>query len=291
LRYPEFLVPTSVQDRLLLGLIGAGIQTSHTPRMHEREAAEHGIRCIYQLIDLDELRLSVAWLPELLVSAERMGFSGLNITHPCKQRIVPLMTELSEDARRLGAVNTVLLRNGKRIGHNTDWWGFSESLRQQLPDARMDRVVQLGAGGAGAATAYGVLKHGARQLTICDVDAERQEHLVDALALMFGEDRVRAGGNPAAAMVNADGLIHATPTGTKRHHILPLPEAALRPELWVAEIASVTEETELLRTARRIGCRAIDGTGMAVYQAVKTFELFTGVAPDTNRMALHFASQ
>ena len=280
----------SGQDKLLLGLIGAGIQTSPTPGIHEREAAEHGIRCIYQLIDIDELGLTVDWLPELLTGAERMGFSGLNITHPCKQRIVPLLTDLSEDADRLGAVNTVLLRNGKRIGHNTDWLGFAENIRQGLPDARMDRVVQLGAGGAGAATAYAALKLGVKELTIFDISADSEEQLVDALALYFGDSRVKGGGKLAEAMAHADGLIHATFTGMKRHPGMPLPETLLRPDLWVAEIVYLTFETELLRTARRIGCRTLDGTGMAVYQAAKSFELFTGVVPDMSRMAQTFRS-
>ncbi len=259
--------------------------------MHEREAAEHGIQCIYQLIDLDELNLTVDWLPELLASAERMGFSGLNITHPCKQRILPFLTNLSEDARRLGAVNTVLLRNGKRIGHNTDWSGFSDNLRQRLPDARMNHVVQLGAGGAGAATAYALLKLGAKLLTICDVSEESEEQLVEVMGFQFGETRVQTARNLAAAMASADGLIHATPTGLLRRPGLPLSRSLLRPELWVADIAAVTYETELLRTARELGCRTIDGTGMAIHQAVKSFELFTGIVPDTNRMEVHFTSQ
>ena len=258
--------------------------------MHEREAAGHGIRCIYKIIDLDELGLAAASLPELLVAAERMGFSGLNITHPCKQLIAPLLTDLSEDARLLGAVNTVLLRDGKRIGHNTDWWGFAENFRQGLPDAGTERVVQLGAGGGGAATAYAVLKLGVKQLTIFDLDAERQERLVATLAMAFGENRVKVGGDLDAAMAQANGLIHATPTGMNRYPGLPLPEAMLRPDLWIAEIVYLPLETELLRAARRIGCRTVDGTGMAVYQAVKAFELFTGLIPDTNRMALHFTA-
>jgi shikimate dehydrogenase len=280
----------SGQDKLLLGLVGAGIQKSPTPGIHEREASEHGIRCIYQLIDIDQLGLTVDWLPELLASAERMGFSGLNITHPCKQRILPLLTELSEDAYRLGAVNTVLLRNKKRIGYNTDWLGFAENIRQGLDDARMDRVVQLGAGGAGAATAYAVLKLGVKQLTIFDVSADNEEKLVATLALQFGDERVRVGRKLHDAMAQADGLIHATPTGMTGHPSMPLPKALLRPDLWVAEIVYLTFETELLRTARQIGCRTIDGAGMAVYQAARSFELFTGIVPDMKRMAQTFAS-
>jgi shikimate dehydrogenase len=279
------------QRKLLLGLIGAAIQTSRLPAIHEQESAEHGIRCIYQLIDLDELNLTVAWLPELLAAAERMGFSGLNITHPCKQKIIPFLTDLSDDAHLLGTVNTVLLRNGKRIGYNTEWSGFAETLPQQLPEARMEHVVQLGAGGAGTATAYALLKMGVKQLTISDWSVESEEQLVDLMALHFGERRAQAVQNLAAAVANADGLIHATPTGLVRYPGMPLPRSLLRPELWVADLASVTYETELIRTARELGCRTMDGTLMAVYQAVKSFELFTGIVPDTNRMALHFTSQ
>src|ERR1035438_6062635 len=93
--------------RLLLGLIGSGIQASLTPAMHEREAAEHGVLCLYQRIDLELLGLGPDALSDLLSAAEKMGFAGLNITHPCKQLVLPLLTDLSDDARALGAVNTV----------------------------------------------------------------------------------------------------------------------------------------------------------------------------------------
>src|SRR5919107_587441 len=104
---------------LLLGLVGTGIQHSRTPAMHMREAAAQGVTCVYRIIDLTELTLGADALPELLVAAERMGFNGLNITHPCKQAVVPLLHDLSPEAAALGAVNTVVLRDGKRTGHNT----------------------------------------------------------------------------------------------------------------------------------------------------------------------------
>jgi shikimate dehydrogenase len=278
------------EGKLLLGLIGASIQKSRNPAMHEQEAAEHGIRCIYQLIDLKELNLTVAWLPELLASAERMGFSGLNITHPCKQRIIPLLTSISDDAHLLGAVNTVMLRDGKRIGHNTEWSGFTEALRQQLPDAAMDHVVQLGAGGAGTATAYALLKMGVKQLTISDWSVESEEQLVELMGTHFGERRVQSVKNLAAAVASADGLIHATPTGLIKYPGMPLRLSLLRPELWVADLGSIAYESELLRTARELGCRTIDGTAVAVHQAMKSFELFTGIVADANRMALYSRS-
>src|SRR5690349_19475975 len=275
---------------ILAGLIGSGIQASRTPLMHEREGNDQGLRYIYKLIDLQKLGLTADGLPELLTAAERMGFNGLNITHPCKQAIIPLLDELSDDARALGAVNTVVLKDGRKIGHNTDWWGFAEAFRRGLPDVARERAVQLGAGGAGAAVAHAALTLGIRQLTIFDIDPARAAGVAKDLSDRFGAGRAVPGTDLAAAMAEADGLIHATPTGMAKYPGLPLPEELLHPRLWVAEIVYFPLETELLRVARARGCRTLDGGGMAVFQAVAAFRLITGVEPDAERMLRHFAS-
>ena len=269
----------------LCGLIGAGIQLSRSPALHEREADEQGLRYIYKLIDLDQLGVGVEALPELLNAARRMGFAGLNITYPCKQAIIPLLDELSEDARALNAVNTVAIRDGRMTGHNTDWSGFAEGFRRGLPDAKRDRVVLLGAGGAGAAVAHAALTLGVRELTIFDLDASRSAELAAKLGA-----RARAGTNLAAAMAKADGLIHCTPTGMAKMPGLPLDPGLLEARHWVAEIVYFPLETELLRVARAKGCRTLDGSGMAVYQAVGAFRLFTGIEPDAERMMRIFKS-
>jgi shikimate dehydrogenase len=277
--------------RLLLGLIGAGIQASRTPAMHEMEAAAQGITCLYQLIDLELLELGAEALPDLLTSAERMGFAGLNITHPCKQLVMAHLTELSDDARALGAVNTVVLRDGKRYGHNTDWIGFSRSFLEGLPGAPIDRVVQLGAGGGGSATAYAMLKMGVGHLTIIDTDAARAEALAIKLQALFGRDRLSTSDDAATSISRASGLVHATPTGMKHYPGVAIAPELLRKDLWVAEIVYFPLETELLRLARAAGCRALDGSGMAVYQAVEAFRLFSGVEADASRMHQHFIAQ
>ena len=258
--------------------------------MHEQEGAAQGLRYVYKLIDLAQLGVGTEALPELLTAAERMGFAGLNITYPCKQSIIPLLHELSDDARALNAVNTVVLEDGRRIGHNTDWSGFAEGFRRGLPEAKLDRVVQLGAGGAGAAVAHAALTMGAKQLTIFDVDHARSAELGASLSARFGRDRAVGGTDLAAAMAAADGLIHATPTGMAKLPGMPLSPELLRSNHWVAEIVYFPLETELLRVARSKGCRTVDGGGMAVFQAVGAFRLFTGIEPDPARILKHFAA-
>ena len=275
---------------VLLGLIGKGIGASRTPALHEREGAAQRLRTIYKLIDLERLSLTADALPDVLTAAERAGFAGLNITHPCKQAVLPLLHEVSDDARALGAVNTVVLRDGRRIGHNTDWWGFAESFRRGLPDVARDHVVQLGAGGAGAAVAHALLTLRTRRLSIFDTDRTRAAAVAADLNTRFGAGRAESAGSVDVAVAAADGVVNCTPIGMAAYPGTPLPPALLRPALWVAEIVYFPLETELLREARARGCRTLDGSGMAVFQAVEAFRLFTGITPDHERMLWHFAA-
>jgi shikimate dehydrogenase len=279
-----------IQSSFLIGLIGAGIQASRTPAMHEREGAELGLRYIYKLIDLDSLNLGADALPELLTAAERMGFDGLNVTHPCKQSMLAHLNELSAEARAIGAVNTIVLRDGRRIGSNTDAAGFAESFRRGLPGATLDQVVLLGAGGAGVAVAHALFRLGVERLIVFDLDMQRAESLAASLCTRFGEGRACARVDLEMAMAAADGLVHATPTGMATHPGMPLPERLLRAGTWVAEVVYFPLETELLRAAKHRGCRILDGGGMAVFQAAEAFRLFTGIQPDAERMRRHFIS-
>lgn len=281
---------TSTTQGILAGLIGAGIQASRTPAMHEHEGDAQGLRYLYRLIDLDQLKLDSGALPNLLSAAERMSFTGLNITFPCKQAIIPLLDELSDEARGIGAVNTVVFKDGKRIGHNTDCLGFLEGFRRGLGNALRHKVVQMGAGGAGAAVAHALLSEGVEQLSIFDVEPARAQALAANLNKHFGSQRARAGGDLASAMANADGLVNTTPMGMAKLPGMPIAKELLRAALWVAEIVYFPLETELLREARALGCRTLDGGNMAVFQAVKAFELFSGVEADAQRMLDHFHS-
>jgi shikimate dehydrogenase len=273
---------------MLVGLIGAGIQRSLTPAMHEEEARAQGLKLHYQLIDLDAAQVGADKLPVLIEAARIMGFAGLNITYPCKQAVIPLLDELSDEARAMGAVNTVVFRDGRAIGHNTDGSGWAWGFQRALPQARLNRVVLLGAGGAGSAIAHAVLRLGAQHLVIVDREAGRADEAAAALNLRYGAARVGASTDAALALQGATGLIHATPTGMDKLPGLPLPAELLRPELWVAEIVYFPLDTELLKAARAKGCATVDGGTMAVGQAIGAFELFTGLPADAARVEAHF---
>lgn len=272
--------------KVLIGLIGAGIQQSLSPALHEEEARHHGLRLHYQLIDLDRSASSVKELPTLLAAARIMGYAGCNVTYPCKQAVIPHLDSLSEEAQAMGAVNTVVIRDGKLVGHNTDGSGWAWGFTRALPGADLRSVVLLGAGGAGAAIAHAVLRLGAQHLTIVDAQPERAAQLAADVNALYGH-RAEAG-EVRAAMAQATGLIHATPTGMDKLPGLPLDLALLRPAMWVSEVVYFPLETALVRAARALGCKVSDGGGMAVGQAVGAFELFTGESPDAARMDAHF---
>jgi shikimate dehydrogenase len=281
-----------VSERYLLGLVGAGIDASLSPPLHEREADCLGLRCLYQPIDLADLGLGAQAIGDVLAAARLAGFAGLNVTHPCKQTVLEHLDALSPEADALGAVNTVVLADGRAVGHNTDASGFAEGFARGLPDAELRRIVLLGAGGAGAAVGHAALALGADRLTVVDVDGGRAAAVARSLGREFAPDRV-ACERPEAlpgVLARADGLIHATPTGMAAHPGTPLALELLHPELWVADIVYRPLETELLRHAREVGCRTLDGGRMAVFQAAASFALFTGIEPDRERMLCHFAT-
>ncbi|MBB4478540.1 shikimate dehydrogenase [Rhizobium etli] len=271
-----------------VGLIGADIQMSKSPALHEAEAYQLGLEYRYELLDLAERGLPASALPDLLDEIERRGFAGSNITHPCKQTVIAHLTDLSEDARMLGAVNTVVLRNGKRIGHNTDWYGFYKNFERGLPDVAKTHAVLLGAGGAGVAVAHAAIKLGIERLSIFDQDPNRAATLADQLNQRFLETCAQPIGDVSATLASADGLIHATPTGMRSHPGIPIDPEALQSRHWVADIVYMPVVTELLALAEKKGCKTLPGGGMTVFQAAAAFELFTNVQPDAERMSRHF---
>ncbi len=289
---------SSPSESYLVGLIGEGVTPSLSPPMHEQAADRLGLRYLYRPVDLSLLGSGVstrgehagARLKTLLHAGRDLGFNAFNITHPCKQLVLEYLDEVSDDAARLGAVNTVLIRDGKFIGHNTDFSGFASALAAGLPDAVLDRVVQLGVGGAGSAVAYALLKAGTGHLTLIDVDYSRAAERAEALGRLFPGQAVTAAQSEdlPAVLADADGFMHATPVGMHSHPGLPLDPELLAPRQWVADVVYRPLETELVLAARARGCAVLDGGQMAVGQAVDAFELITGIRPDPALMRADF---
>ena len=274
----------------LVGLIGAGVTPSLTPRMHMAEARALGLEYVYRTVDIDELGIESTAIGTVLRYAGALGFDALNITHPCKQLVIEHLARLDPGAARVGAVNTVLFTDQGTVGYNTDRSGFATALATGLPRAAKAAVVQIGAGRAGVAVADALLDGGVEALTIVDRDDVRAAALADRIAPRFPHSRVRS--SPAnelsALLASADGLVHCTPMGMAAHPGLPLDPALLHPGLWVADIVYRPLETALLVAARATGCRTLHGGYMAVHQAADTLQLITGLQPDVARMLANF---
>ena len=263
-------------ESYLVGLVGDGVMPSLTPPMHEREGDVQGLRYLYRPIDLLELGLTGDAVGDLLKSARSLGFNGLNITHPCKQLVLQHLDEVSPDAHRLGAVNTVVIEDGRFIGHNTDFSGFAAALASGLPGAQLD--------------AYALLTAGVQALDLVDTDAARCAARAAELAGFFADRTVtpRTTAELPQLMPLAGGLVHCTPVGMAAHPGVPLDLDLLESRHWVADIVYRPIETELVLGARAKGCEVLDGGRMAVGQAADSFRIFTGREADADRMRGHF---
>ena len=280
------LVHLGARGAIHIGLLGRGIGASLSPIMHRREGERLGLDYHYHLIDFDALGLGNDDLGEVIGILQRVGFSGLNVTHPFKQSVLAHLESLSGDAAAIGAVNTVLFRPEGRVGHNTDCWGFAESVRVGMPNAARRRVLQLGAGGAGAAVAQALLELGVEELSIYDVEEGRAETLAAQLAR--SGSRVSVAGSVEATVGAVDGIVNATPVGMDKYPGTPIDPDLIGPAQWVADIIYFPRVTELIIQAREKGCATLPGAGMAIFQAVKAFQLFTGREPSRAGMTETF---
>ena len=278
------------ENRVLVGLIGRNILKSLSPALHEDAFAAAKLRGHYHLMDLDIL--AGRRLDDLLAAARTAGFAGLNVTYPCKEAVIPLLDEVSAEARQIGAVNTVTIeRSGRTLGYNTDRIGFRRSFEDTLGRAAIDgkSAVLIGAGGAGRAVALALLDLGAASVVIYDKDSTRAAALVAELIGFFGPQRARLAENAESALPQAAGLVNATPVGMLGIPGIPIAPQALQMHHWVADVIYTPLETELIKTARAKGARVLTGGGMCVHQAAEAFRLFTGMKPDVDRMHRVFA--
>ncbi|SDS51481.1 shikimate dehydrogenase [Brevibacterium siliguriense] len=288
---------STAQRSFLLGLIGTNVAGSLTPPMHEAESLRQGLSLVYRPIDPSMMGSPIVdqagepdW-PTVVERAVDFGYSGFNVTHPAKRGVIPALDELDEDAELLGAVNTITMTHGRLIGRNTDHRGFTEALAAIAVDPKQGEVVQVGAGGAGAAAAYALLSAGVPRLSITDIDPVSAQSLVGRMSAAFDASRMRvlAPEKTPGVIREAVGLVNATPIGMVGvSGASPIDLDLLRPGLWVGDVIYRPRRTQLVEAAEAVGAPAFGGARMAVGQAAASFELFTGRAADHEAMLATF---
>jgi shikimate dehydrogenase len=265
---------SSTREKFLTGLIGAPIAQSAAPAMHEQAGDALGVRCHYQLIEV--AGADAAGLRSLLDGVRRLGFAGVNVTFPYKEAVVPLLDEMSARTRDIGAVNTVVVRDGRLIGHNTDTTGFERAIVDVVAVSNRGAVALIGAGGVGKAIAFALANLGVVEISIFDADRAKAKQLAMQL-----RDRleVRVADSVAKALQGAAGVVNGTPVGMLPDCGMAVPEALLHRDLWVADAVYTPLWTPLLTAARARGAKVMTGRELAIYQAADAFELFTGLKP------------
>jgi len=269
--------------RILAGLLGAPIAHSASPVMHERAAAALGLRCHYQLIEI--VGASPHELKFLLEGVRRLGFSGINVTFPYKEAVIDLLDELSPSAKMIGAVNTVVVRDGRLIGHNTDTTGFSRAVSGLVTASAHGAVAVIGAGGVGKAIAFALASLGVGELRIFDRELAKAAYLAAQL-----QDQVSTSipHSVEDAVLGVAGIVNGSPVGMLPNRGTPVPDALLHAGLWVADAVYSPLWTPLLLAAMAKGAAVMTGRELAIYQAADAFELFTGLTPSSTEMGIAF---
>lgn len=268
-------------------LLGRGISYSLSPALHERAAKRAGLEVSYELLDASTEELSGT---DMLGRAADMRLVGANVTQPFKEIALRSLDHVDPVADAVGAVNTILYRPDGTWGYNTDVDGIGAELDYGVGQIAGARVVQFGAGGAGAAAAFASLERNIQQLWIIDLDRAKATNLAERMSRGFPGRAILAGdpSQVTEAMRTATGVVNASTMGSAAHPGTPLPAEHLTDEMWVADVLYAPTETLLLHDARARGAVTVNGGLMLVHQAARSFELFHEVRPDVNDMWADF---
>ncbi len=262
------------QTCYLLGLIGYPLSHTLSPPMHMAALAKQKINGLYVPFEIDPKRFS-----ETAGGLRYLPFQGVNVTVPYKEKIVPYLDRMSDEATIIGAVNTITI--GKQlVGHNTDAYGFSRSLKEDLSfSVRGKRILLIGAGGAARACIYTLAKEKASTIIIADVVEARAKRLKDHFSEHFPKVRfiiTQANREHYALFIKeVDLVINATPIGLKRKDPLLVSPQAFKKKIAVYDLVYNPATTKLLQAAKSKGCRTANGLGMLLYQGVKAYEMWT----------------
>ncbi|HSA77909.1 MAG TPA: shikimate dehydrogenase [Nitrospirota bacterium] len=258
----------------IYGIFGYPVEHTFSPGMHNAAFKKLGMDACYVPFSVHPERLG-----EAARSILPLGLGGLNVTVPHKEKIIPYLDELSEEARLIGAVNTIEVRQGRLVGHNTDGRGFLRSLKENAGfSPKGKKVLILGSGGAARAVGFSLALFGAGKIVIRDIDIHKADLLVNDIREKTGADAefIQDDESLAEHAVDADCLINATPLGLKRTDPLPINSEHILKKHLVCDLVYNPSETMLLRAAKSRGAKRLAGRGMLLYQGVIALEIWTG---------------
>ncbi len=262
----------------IVGLIGDAVRGSLSPRFQNAAFAALGLNWCYVTFQVSRDRLETA-----LRGLPALGIAGANVTVPHKEAVLAYVDDVTDDARLVGAVNTIRVEGDRMVGHNTDTAGMLDALtRDGGLVMHGQRAAVVGAGGAARAAVFALAGAGVPAVTIINRNWDRAAALADAVRRAFrcAVDAVPLDGTAVtSALRSATLLVQATTMGGGAQRALsPIPHTVLHPGLFVMDMVYNPEETALLREARAAGCRTLGGLPMLVYQGARAFEIWTGRA-------------
>jgi len=260
----------------VVGLLGFPIDHSLSPRMHNAAFAHRRLNWVYVPLPVHPDNLAKA-----VMGLRALGMRGVNVTIPHKEAVVEFLDQIDDDARQIGAVNTIVNQDGQLVGYNTDCYGFTASLTHDLgfaPSGR--RAVVLGAGGAARALAVGLAAGGITKIVFFDIDRNRARVLAARIRKRFGCAATAVESGEARSLFwavrEADILLNATPQGMKPQDTPLIDPRCLHDGLTVFD--AIYWDTWLVKQARRKRLRCANGLGMLARQAARAFSLWTGAA-------------
>lgn len=263
-----------------LGLIGENISKSRAPRLHEYLGKLSGLDVDYRPMDT-EGQPHVDLMAKLRHCAAT-GFSGVNVTHPFKQRAAAGLTNLSPGARKVGSVNTVTFDGAQMAGTNTDYTGFKRAYAHVFSTQPPGRVLIIGAGGVSHAIAAALTELGAEEIRIFDIVQAQSEHLAATLRADGFDAAVTGPEDLPRVARGADGLVNGTPIGMHKHPGLPLDETLIGPQKWAFEAVYTPLRTEFVVGCENRGLAVMTGFELFLFQGLDAFECFTGVTVDAD---------
>jgi shikimate dehydrogenase len=261
----------------LTGLIGFPVSHSRSPRIHDYWIVQHGLDAQYKLFTTPPPRLR-----QTVLHLRKKNMVGFNVTVPHKQAVMEYLDGMDAAATRIGAVNTVINRNGIFTGTNTDAYGFITNLREGLGDSApyFKNIVVLGAGGATRAALVALVDAGAAHITLANRTQASAENLAQEFSTAATPITVAPWDDRDKILREATLLINTTSLGMISHHLLHIDVKQLPRDAAVHDIVYAPLETELLKAAAKRGLKTVDGLGMLLYQAQAAFEEWYGICPE-----------